>query len=391
MNPLFLSGYGLSINVDGRKLIVFSPSENKRLVFEPHRFPYDSLIVSGYYGKISFEALRWLDVHGISFSLINYRGENFTQTLPTETKFGELRVKQYSAYLDSKKRLEIGSTIIKEKIRLSKLFLETLKNFYPFEFEFPSERFDFKSISDVRLYEASCAEFYFKALSQVVKLVSKGKIQFNGRNTKFGNRSSNASDIVNALLNYGYAILESYSRKFIRACGLDLNVGFVHDLTYAKEPLVYDMQELFRWLVDYSLITLLEKGSVANRDFHTSSDYTLVLKPKIAKAFVNEIKTNFSIQVKYSRGLQTYDSVYLDCVRRLSRSILTNKALSFDIPMFHLENKANIALNQNILSMTPSQRKALGINKSTLWYQKRAVLRGKPFKLYSKTISRISG
>ena len=390
MNPLFLQGYGLSLNVDGRKLTIFNPSENKRLVFEPHRFPYDSLIISGYYGKISFEALRWLDVHGIALSLINYRGESISQTLPRETKFGELRVTQYSAYLDSKRRLEIGSVIIKEKIRLSKLFLENLQRYYSFEFTFPKDQLEFKSLKEVRLYEAACAEFYFNAFSQVVRLASNGRFGHNGRNTKFGNRSANASDIINALLNYGYAVLESYARKFIRSCGLDLNIGFVHeDLAYGKESIVYDFQELFRWLVDYSVITLLEKRLVSKKDFHYTSDYTVVLKPSSAKALVQEIENNFSIQVRYSRGLQTYDSVYLDCVRKLCRSLLSSKPLSFDIPVFHLEKKASLDLKQNILSITPSQRKALGINKSTLWYQKQAVLNGRQFELYGKTLSKI--
>lgn len=38
----------------------------------------------------------------------------------------------------------------------------------------------------------------------------------------------NASDEINALLNYGYAILESVTRKNINVVGLDQSVGFLH-------------------------------------------------------------------------------------------------------------------------------------------------------------------
>jgi len=69
----------------------------------------------------------------------------------------------------------------------------------------------------------------------------------------------NASDEVNALLNYGYAILESEIRKDINAVGLDPTIGFLHELAQTKTLLVYDIQELFRWLVDLSVLQILEK------------------------------------------------------------------------------------------------------------------------------------
>ena len=390
MNPLFLSGYGLSINVDGRKLIIFNPSENKRLVYEPHRFPYDSLIISGYYGKISFESLRWLDVHGISFSLLNFRGENFTQTLPTETKFGELRVKQYSAYLNPDKRLEFASAIIREKTRLQREFLDYLSNYYSFFQSLPKEESNFLDFKTLLNYEARTAERYFDSFSQIIKQVSRGKFEFKGRVSSYASWSIHAPDPINALLNYGYSILESYARKFLRSCGLDLNVGFIHELNRSKEPLVYDFQELFRWLVDYSIITLFEKRLVSKKDFHYSSDYTVVLKPSIAKALVNEISLNFSRKVNFAGANRSYDMILLEIVKRLCKTLLSSRPFTLGIPMISPQEKlVNLDLKQNILSITPSQRKALGINKSTLWYQKQAVLKGSPFKLYSKTLSKI--
>jgi CRISP-associated protein Cas1 len=60
-------------------------------------------------------------------------------------------------------------------------------------------------------------------------------------------------------LNYGYAILESEVRKGINAIGLDPTIGFLHELAQSKTPLVYDLQELFTWLVDLSILQLLER------------------------------------------------------------------------------------------------------------------------------------
>jgi CRISPR-associated protein Cas1 len=69
----------------------------------------------------------------------------------------------------------------------------------------------------------------------------------------------NASDKINALLNYGYSILESETRKEINAVGLDPSVGFLHDLAQSKEPLVYDIQDILRWIIGISVIQLLEE------------------------------------------------------------------------------------------------------------------------------------
>ncbi|MEM3503969.1 MAG: CRISPR-associated endonuclease Cas1 [Nitrososphaeria archaeon] len=40
----------------------------------------------------------------------------------------------------------------------------------------------------------------------------------------------NASDEINALLNDGYAVLESEVRKDLNSIGLDPSIGFLHEL-----------------------------------------------------------------------------------------------------------------------------------------------------------------
>jgi CRISP-associated protein Cas1 len=43
------------------------------------------------------------------------------------------------------------------------------------------------------------------------------------------------------------------------AIDLDPTIGFLHEPAASKTPLVYDFQELFRWLVDLSVLQLLEE------------------------------------------------------------------------------------------------------------------------------------
>ncbi len=116
MNPLLLSGFGIAINVDGRRLIIHDKVKNERLVFYPHQIDYDSIIIDGHTGSITFEALRWLMKYDVHLSLLNWNGNLLSTTLPKEPKAGRLRIKQYDKYLDDRIRFGIASSIVSTKI-----------------------------------------------------------------------------------------------------------------------------------------------------------------------------------------------------------------------------------------------------------------------------------
>src|SRR5918912_559367 len=65
-----------------------------------------------------------------------------------------------------------------------------------------------------------------------------------------------ASDIINALLNYGYAVLAAEISKFVNGFGLDPYYGFMHKSHDSFQALVYDIIEPFRWLVEYAVYKL---------------------------------------------------------------------------------------------------------------------------------------
>src|SRR5918912_1418500 len=104
---------------------------------------------------------------------------------------------------------------------------------------------------------------------------------------------------MGAALNYGYAILESEIRRDINAVGLDPTIGFLHELAQSKTPLVYDLQEVFRWLVDLSVLQLLEEEKLKKSDFIVTENYYIRLKPATAKMLIERIGLNFNITTSY--------------------------------------------------------------------------------------------
>ena len=77
-------------------------------------------------------------------------------------------------------------------------------------------------------------------------------------------------------------------------------------------------------------------------------------------------------------------------VRELSRYISRKvKILEFKIPDIEISRNDTIDMKNRIMSIDPKKRKALKINKSTLWYQQKKIKDGKTIKMYNKTKVRI--
>jgi putative ABC transport system permease protein len=59
MNPLLISGFGVNIKVDKRRLIIKNPHTKETIEIYPHSTTYDSIIVDGHTGSMSFEVDVW--------------------------------------------------------------------------------------------------------------------------------------------------------------------------------------------------------------------------------------------------------------------------------------------------------------------------------------------
>jgi CRISPR-associated protein Cas1 len=399
--------------------------------------PYDSIIIDGHYGSISFEAMRWLSKHDVSIALLNWNGNLLYSAIPKETLNADLKIKQYEKYLNEEERTAIAEKIVNEKIKKSLVFLENMSTFYQeIDFEeikkvfskelesfnlkkkkgnndntentgFPIDDTDLtfankkenninkkvneneksnlkKKISDLMMYEGRIASAYWSELSKVFNKLSKD-FNFQSRKNLSYSWNMNASDPVNALLNYGYAILESMVRKDINVIGLDPSIGYLHEIAPAKHPLVYDLQELLRYVVDYSVIELLETG-LKKSDFITTENYHIRLKPDTAKKLIEKIQGNFNKRYEFRNKQHTLENIMFENIRELSKYVL-GKAMEmkFNIPNINIERNDNIEMRNKIVSIDPEKRKELKINKSTLWYQQKKIKEEKTIKVYNKT------
>ena len=403
MNPLLISGFGTSINVEKAKLIIKNRLKNKNYEFAPHKIPHDSIILDNHSGVISFDAMKWLLKHDIQLSILNWNGNLLGVTLPENPKSGQLRIKQYQMYLNNDKRFSIAQKIVEQKIESSFNLIKSLSNYYlinqlKIKEQFESEKRNYlikinnrPDFTALLAYEGRIAQGYFDALGTIFAQTGT-KFTFSGRKRADYSRNYNASDEINALFNYGYAVLESEIRKIINSVGLDPGIGFLHEVSPSRTPLVYDFQELFRWIIDLSVLQTLEKyPKLKKSDFILTENYNIRLKDTVASILIDKIKDNLNKKVPYKGKNYYYSNVLADNVSKLAHYVSEkSKKIEFTVPEFVFTRNDLLTLQQKILNMTPSERKRHGINKSTLFYMKKNLKSGKNIKIYSKVLDKLN-
>lgn len=394
MRPLVLHGFGTSVRVNGRTLEIDWRSEDRKGSYRPQQLPFDSVVVDSLTGSVSFEALRFLAVHDVPVTLLRWNGSVLSTILPRGPSNGALRVAQVEAYGNSEKRLKISREFIREKVAKTLELGAELERTLPYSTE--AVRMESKgdqgaSLNDLRLYESRVASAHWREFAKVVDRLWP-KSGFASRRSAQRSWSNSAADPTNALLNYGYSLLESSCRGAISSVGLLPEVGFLHEVAPSKFPLSYDLQEPFRWIVDLSVIEVLRDGKLDRKaDFIVTENYHVRLRATAAKALVERLSANFNRKVTVRGRNYSYETLVQETARQLARSILEAKArFNLSVPFAVAEwGYAGEDAGAKIAAMSYAEAGKLGISKAGLWDMKRRIAEGKHLRLYAKVADRL--
>ncbi len=396
MNPLYLSGFGVSLTVERARLVVkdgFLEPDSSQPVYEfhPRRMPYDSVVIDGQTGTISFAAIKWLMRHGVPLFILDYNGTLLSSTLPREPVNGPLKIAQMETYQDQEKRLYVAKKLIEAKAQRTLDVVRWLEARYgnslaASEVESATGRLEkCGSLPVLMQIEGQIADIHWRYLQQILP----AKLGFVSRMHE--SHQMNASDAVNCLLNYGYAILESQCRKALNTVGLEPTVGFLHEARQTKYPLVYDLQEPYRWLVDTTVIECLEYERFSKKDFYRMDNYVLRLKPEAVRKLVDALRLRLNSTVGYRSKFYTWDSLIRLKARELANYILGRPtALDFSDPGPTFSRDDSVVIRQRILAISQEEARKRGIRKNTLLYLQQRARAGKPFKVYTKIWSKLS-
>lgn len=122
-----------------------------------------------------------------------------------------------------------------------------------------------KSNQELLGIEGRAADLYFAHWPELIKEGYRSSWKWHGRTGR------PATDAINAMLNYAYALLVGDEVRAIVACGLDPHAGFLHSSGRNKPALALDLMEEMRApIVDSVVQTLINCHMVSPDDFQKS-------------------------------------------------------------------------------------------------------------------------
>jgi len=401
MNPLHLSGFGVSLRVrnmksrselevrDGRDGLT---KPYTSLFYRPRSFPYSSIIIDGHSGYISLQALHWLSRNKVPVFVMNYDGSVISSVLPPMPVKADLRAAQLEAANDPKMKFKIARALVEAKIVRSVQVLEWLAERYDIAKEVMLVKREAmglrraSTVSIIRSVEGRVALKYWNAYGKALP----ESLDFQGRMTT--SHQNNATDPVNAALNYGYGFLEGECRRAINTVGLEPSVGFLHDTSYyqTKQSLVYDLEEPFRWLIDLTVMQAFESGKLDVPNFYfTGDDYRYRFGSEARGRFLELLREQFNSGARYKERFLKWDAVIEEKTNELARYLHGGATgIDFDTAPT-LERTDDRVVREAILHLTQKEARRRGIGKSTLHYLRKKSKGERPFMIYERVKQKI--
>jgi CRISPR-associated protein Cas1 len=366
MTFLLLNGHGINLRVDNAKLHIkdgrnSTTEEPKEYLFSPQRIDIDSVVIYGASGNISIESIRWLIKHGLQVVILNWNGKLLTTMLPLESVQVKTKFAQYRAFDNPKKRLALAQKFIEAKLIKTQEVLEYLSQRYPdIDTELPvqvNQLDKARNIREVIGIEGVVAAFYWHEIQKIIP----DKLEFSSRAIGRTNRPMGASDWVNCMLNYGYSLLEAECLRAINS-GLDAHIGFLHEAQPGKNSLAYDMQEPFRFLIDLTIIDLIENDRMEKKDFVRTESFTSRLRASGAQKVTQAVNIWLNKVSQYQEKEISYGYLITLKTRELVRS-LTSDNVTFNVSTseFNVKRNDSDKIRQKILTISYADWKKIGI------------------------------
>jgi CRISP-associated protein Cas1 len=123
-----------------------------------------------------------------------------------------------------------------------------------------------RTLDGLRGIEGRVAQAYFTVLRSMPlrwkglnrKPIPQEWLRIGARTPPNSKRNRNATHPVNAMLNYGLAVLESQVRIAVVSAGIDPTIGYMHAHHERHSALVLDLMEPLRPVIDRQVIGLVQ-------------------------------------------------------------------------------------------------------------------------------------
>lgn len=145
--------------------------------------------------------------------------------------------------------------------------------------------------ANLRAYEGNASKEYFRALNFFIP-----------EKYRFRERSQHpATDVANALLNYGYGILYGKVENALIRSGIDPYIGILHRDEYGRPVLSYDIIELYRVWIDYIVYSLLAQN-VVTEDYYSVDERGAVWLEALGRRIIIQSTNDYLQECESIKG-----------------------------------------------------------------------------------------
>jgi len=307
-NALILTGQGNSLRIENGALIIKQGFTHYPQKQECHRLfkgdldlPRIIMLLDGS-GSLSFDVLSWLAEQSIALARIKSSGD--IAIVASGNGFASDQAKidwQRETLACPKRHMAFAQQLIRNKLINS---LETLAR------HLPQHRYTDAAIAraergiaelskplddmqQVRAIEGECAALYFRTW-QNLRLrwkvsrrypVPESWRTYRGRSSVHECKPENrrATDPVNGMLNYGYAVMHSKLQIKAIADGYSPLLGIMHRQKRSSASYILDMLEPERPKVDAKILDFVQNNTFTGADFILRKDGACRLSPQLAR------------------------------------------------------------------------------------------------------------
>jgi CRISPR-associated endonuclease Cas1 len=238
------------------------------------------IVVTGQTGYITLDAYQWMHEHGISLTTLTLNGEMISQHTTDDTNRDTSILRAQVLADGTPLALEIAREIESRKLRgqaANANILFSDSNIEARIRQYAALLEQAPTVSDVMGLEGKAGNEYFRAWRSLspkwddksFARVPVHWLSFDGRGSRIKQRGVkyNATDPINALLNFSYTLGYAECRSACIANGLDPRIGFVHSDKLGRDSLACDVLEMIRHHIDAYVISLIRSRVFTIKDF----------------------------------------------------------------------------------------------------------------------------
>jgi CRISPR-associated endonuclease Cas1 len=307
---LYVSEFGTFLGVS--KNLITIKKKGKIIAKMPKR-QCEQIIIAGKAISLSSNMVRLCSKEKIAIDYVDGTGTPYASLLSHKTSYAKTALKQLEIILNRQEMI-LAKKFIKGKAKNQLNYLKYLDKYHKelqesidkMEKKIKINLAQAKDISQLMGYEGEISTLYWQSLAGIVK----DKCDFTNRVTQ------GATDLVNASLNYGYAILYTRIQNAALHAGLALHISFLHSMQEEKPTLIYDMIEEFRaFVVDRTIFSMINK----NEPLRLNSDG--YLSKKSTQLIVKNIKERLGSYTRHKKASKKIETIIQDQAYLLARHI----------------------------------------------------------------------